>query len=263
MTPEPGGRNGPDGEARPGDLAARVIAASQAELARLRARTLRRRALAAALVGTLIGGALFSVRVGHERAILADRDLITARLQSDGRFDPQSWTGPAGSEVSLHALALLAMARADDVDPASRRGELLRGATWLLEQQAPDGDLGQPGSSGQDHALATLALLEVYGRTGADELLRGARCAVTHLAQSSRQGTSPWDLAALERAQALQVSDHLAAPIARARRQLGGQPGGGALERAALEGLGPLASAEFGLLPAAAAAVLGAVTTAR
>jgi hypothetical protein len=241
-------------------LAERVIVAARPELSRLRARALRRRGVVAALAAVLCAAVGLAIRL-ELRAPGADaRDWIAARLQADGRVDPASWTGPAGSEVGAQALALLALARGDEAARGARRDELLRGAGWLLDQQAPDGALGAPGHAGADHALATLALLEVYARTGDDGLLAGVRAAVSRLADPRRPAGSSWDLAALVRADALHVSPRLAAPIARARRQLGA---GREPERAALADLGPLAEAGFGALPATAAALLAATPAAR
>jgi hypothetical protein len=276
MSPEPPLRSPRRmGEPPPEGLAERVLAAAQPELRQLRARRLRRRALGTALTGVLLGGLLFALRLerpdGGDAGLpgspasqadvvaavapwLAGTELIAARLMPDGRFDPQSWSGPAGAEVGMHALALLALARGDDGGPPARRDELLRGASWLLERQAPGGALGAPGAGSHDHALATLALLAVYDRTGDEHLLAGTRAAVTHLARHDRPGRSPWELQALERAQELHVAGDLGGSIARARAQLDAQPRGpfAALDHAA----------DFGELPAAAAAVLSAVASA-
>jgi hypothetical protein len=244
------------------DLAARVLAAARPELARRRARTWRRRAVVAAFGAALCGALLLAVRLG---AWTADRDWIAERLQADGRFDPRSWTGPAGSEPGLQGLALLALARADESTFRPRLDELRRGADRLLEQQARAGLSGVP-AAGPEDALATLALLEVYARTGDGELRRGARAAVERLAERSRPGRSAWELAALLRADALGLSTRLAGPIARARRELGVTTGTATradLERAALVELGPLAQDGFGALPSSAAVLLATLPAGR
>jgi hypothetical protein len=118
---------------------------------------------------------------------------LAARLGPDGGFDPRSWSGPRAEDVAIHGLALLALARGDA--GVAHGDELLRGATWLLERQAPDGGFGErwggQGRSRFSQPVATLALLEVGRLTGDEAVRAAARRAAQALADEQR-GSAAW-----------------------------------------------------------------------
>ncbi len=269
MKAERNSQHGRNDEPAP-ELAQRIVAAAAPQLRQLRWRRWRRRATLPVLAGGLVAGLLLWLRsepgqpVLNATAGLARADgaaaeaqgagLIAARLQADGRFDPASWTGPANAELGLQSLALLALARTDD---SRHAGELLRGARWLLSQQERDGSFGPAALGGQDQALATLALLEISTVSDELDLRSGARRAVRALQTSLPAGRdTAWRLLALERAAELRLGGDLQGAIAQARRSQG------AGARVAQSELEPLSRAEFGELPAAAAAVLALVASA-
>ncbi len=158
-------------------------------------------------------------------------------LRPDGRFDTGRLEVPHADEVGLHALALLALASADEGSERTPEttDAALRAARWLLDQQDDDGSIGAPVGAGFDHALGTVALLEAGVLTGDAEVRAGARRAVALIAECQEpdggwQPRAPgqagaslaqtaWTLAALLRAQQLGVTE-LQPAIARGQSRL-------------------------------------------
>ena len=80
------------------------------------------------------------------------------------RQNPDGWFDGANSKVSTTSRALLAFLSAGGIPDAGKYGLILRDASeWLLTQQASDGYFGAPLHGMRSHALATLALAELYG----------------------------------------------------------------------------------------------------
>lgn len=144
---------------------------------------------------------------------------LSAGLSAEGTWSDVVAASPA-RRTSLHALALLALARgAGEPDAVRRAGD------WLLQQQSEDGVVGTGlGDGSTDQVLATLALTEAARRTGAGELERAARAAAAaFVAQAGEQRLNPaqaawagqaldaaasWGVAGVDHARQRLSSDH-------------------------------------------------------
>lgn len=256
-------------EPAPADLAARIEGAAAPALAALAARA-RRRTLAAlgavlAVPALMLAWWLATPRPATPAPRL-DAHWLAQRVGPDGRFAPASWSGPRAAESGMQGLALLALARAADSDAAA----IDRAGEWLLGQQRPDGALAD---ATQDHAVATLALVEAWRRTGAPPLRAGAESAVACLVE--RQADAPragcaaaaWSLQALLAAQDAGLCSDQRAALSRARTrlqaELGGPLGRDALAEAALSQQAAPRCSGLGELYVATAALLAAEVPAR
>jgi hypothetical protein len=217
------------------DLPGRIVHAAAPELAALRARSVRRvrrgvLTVAALLLAVPLLQQLRRPSVPSPHVVVAaDPDVrdaaawLATRLLPDGGFDPQSWSGPRAEDVAIHGLALLALARGDA--GVAHGEELLRGAAWLLERQAPDGGFGErwvgPGRSGFGQPVATLALLEV-GRITGDESVRAAARRAAQALADERRGHAAWPPAGPDSAGASpERAAWCALALSEAERQLG------------------------------------------
>lgn len=108
--------------------------------------------------------------------------------------------GEAGREVQATALGLLALMGAGFATPSRETfdqkhlGTVSKNAlTWLQKQQKPDGGIGDPSGarSLEDHALATLALVEAYGLTQVELLKDPAQKSLDYL-EAHRMPEKGW-----------------------------------------------------------------------
>ncbi len=212
----------------PTDLSRRIVAVAAPELVSLagRARRRLRAGLAAllALPAAIVAWPLALAPAEGPRLPRPDAQWLAQRVGADGRFADGSEL-PV-SEVGLHGLALLALARGDEA--GASRDALVRAGDWLLDQQAGDGALA---SADADHALATLALVEAWQATHESHLRAGAEKAHENLLQREAWGGRGGELAAAWSLEALLTAreaglDGAAAAEDRARERLLAELGG-------------------------------------
>jgi hypothetical protein len=148
-------------------------------------------------------------RPAKERAasIAAALQWLAAHQDPDGRWDCDQFMkhdppgkpasdgpGNAVHDVGATGLAVLAML-ADGSTP--QRGQwqdnLKRAATWLKNQQQPNGLVGVNASHDfvYDHAIGALALCELYGAGGVASLKTAAQAAIDYL-ESHRNPYAVW-----------------------------------------------------------------------
>jgi hypothetical protein len=130
--------------------------------------------MAAALIAAAIGGGLFLAlkprlieRAEHER-LAADRDRavtdavawLAAAQDASGGWNAAKWGGKQDYEVSLTAMALLAVAGSTPDATRAARDATARAAAYLAGRQNADGSFG-PTVEGlmYNHGIATVALL--------------------------------------------------------------------------------------------------------
>ncbi len=224
-------------EPAPAGLVGRIVDAARPELD-ARARGVRRRT--AATLGVLLGvpAAVLAWRLATapgepSPVVRADARWLAAQVGLDGAL-PDAGVAPS-SRVGLHGLALLALARGAPQRTDEERAAFARAASWLLERQAVDGALSP---ADEDHALATLALVEAFRLTCDEDLREGAELALSNLLQRQAWGgtggvaAAAWSLEALCSAREAGLSCARAAET-RARARLVAAAGG-PLEREAL-----------------------------
>lgn len=252
--------------AAPAGLAGRIVDAAAPELA-ARARGARRRVGVALAVLLGVPAGVLVWRMSTAPAVAtpatrADAGWLAAQVGPDGAL-PDEGVAPS-SRVGLQGLALVALARGA-LEPAEpERDAIARAAAWLIRRQAPDGALS---SADEDHALATLALVEAFGVTDEAALRDGAERALANLLQRQAWGgaggvaAAAWSLEALFAAREAGLSGARLAE-ARARERLVAAVGAPldreALRRAALApdvaprqaGLGEVYVASVALLAA-------------
>ena len=209
-----------DGDRR--DLARRVLAAAEPELAQRRARVQRRLRLSALVIASVLAGGLGSHLLLAARELRAVEqapvDPLQASLARLARsFDPPV-ASDAGADASgapvrspgapviggardtgLAGLALLALARGAPPGapaPADARTEridadaLRQGALRLAEALEAGELLGPDDPGRQDRGLATLALVEAFARTGEATIGAAARRGVARLARDGERAVS-------------------------------------------------------------------------
>jgi len=131
--------------------------------------TRRGRCAAAALAGAILIGlhgaksvaapsAPDEVPADLETAVSNGRAFLARQQAADGSFDG------GGPKVAMTALSLLAFLASGDTPDVGRYGLVVHAATdYLLSQQAADGYFGSGDRGMYTHAIATLALSQVYG----------------------------------------------------------------------------------------------------
>lgn len=155
--------------------------------------SLRAAALADADVMVKLGGSAES-----ERAVDKALAWLAANQEAGGVWSITTFGGLAGHDVASTAFALLTFAGRSELHdrPCTYREAVSRGLAWLLEQQNTlTGDLrGQkPPSNGMyDHAIATLALAEIYGLTKDEDLLGPAQDAINFLVDAQNAEDGGW-----------------------------------------------------------------------
>jgi hypothetical protein len=223
----------------PADLAQRIERAAAPELDRYASKA-RRRTVLALGAALAVPALFFAARLALPSTITppqrTDASWLAQRVGPDGRFEPASWSGPRAAESGMHGLALLALAR----EPGSDAAAVARAGDWLLAHQRPDGSLAD---ADQDHAVATLALLQVSQRLQDPKLRAGAEAAVSCLverladaprvAEPGAKAEAAWSLEALLAAQDAGLCADRRAALDRARSRLQAQLGG-PMPRAAL-----------------------------
>jgi len=125
----------------------------------------------------------------HARsAVDAALHWLAVHQEADGHWDPKKYEG-SGNDVGATGLALLAFMGGGHT---ARRGEyrrsVMRGLEWLLRCKKRDGMIG---SSMYEHAIATIALCEAYGRARDERMGVAARKAIAYL-ENARNKDGGW-----------------------------------------------------------------------
>ncbi|MEQ8848044.1 prenyltransferase/squalene oxidase repeat-containing protein [Botrimarina sp.] len=143
-------------------------------------------------------------------AVASAVDWLVRAQRPDGAWDAARWgagretlvlgenRGGAGgrAETGLTGLALLAIGGAGHTHLAGpHRDAVTRGLQFLLDTQAPDGDLAgdaKPFARTYCHSMATFALAEAMAVTGDERLRAAVEAAVEHLTRAQHPTTGGW-----------------------------------------------------------------------
>ncbi|MEI6150047.1 MAG: prenyltransferase/squalene oxidase repeat-containing protein [bacterium] len=113
---------------------------------------------------------------------------LAARQEKDGHWEPKKFDGN-GSTVGSSGLALMAfMGGGHTARRGDHRRQVTRGMLWLLAQQRPDGSVGV---NMREHAIATIAFCEAFGRAQDERMQTAARRAVDFI-QKARLQDGGW-----------------------------------------------------------------------
>jgi hypothetical protein len=125
----------------------------------------------------------------HARsAVDAALHWLAVHQETDGSWAPENYEGSADNDTGVSGLALLAfMGGGHNPRQGQYRRNVLRGLAALLSRQQEDGALHR---NLYNHAIATIALCEAYGRARDERVGAAARRAVDWLqkAQSPQGG---------------------------------------------------------------------------
>ncbi|MEW6251835.1 MAG: carboxypeptidase regulatory-like domain-containing protein, partial [Planctomycetota bacterium] len=137
-----------------------------------------------------------------EAAVARALRWLAAHQSADGHWDGKQFDAgcsACGGEtsydvnVALTSLSLLCFLGAGHTPAADGpyRGTVSRAVTWLLRQQAADGDL-RHGETMYSHGIAAIALCEACGMTSDPRLADPARRAVDFILRARNRTTSGW-----------------------------------------------------------------------
>ena len=166
-----------------------------------------------------------AARAPETQAIGEALDWLAHNQEESGAWDVAKWQGNKEYEVGLSGIALLAFMKEGGAGDKSEYASVVRkAAAYLAKQQDAQGAIG-PECSGRmyNHGIATVALLEAYGKTGNRSLREPiARAVGFILAQQLASGgwgyesrggrpantsISFWQLQALQLAGAAKIGD--------------------------------------------------------
>ncbi len=158
----------------------------------------------------------------HARsAVDAALHWLAIHQETDGHWNPKIYEG-GDSLVGSSGLALMAFMGGGHT---TRRGEyrrqVMRGLEWLMQEQQPDGKVG---STMYEHAIATIAFCEAFGRGQDERVVTAARRSVVWIekaqnmdggwryhpnSQQSDVSVTAWVIQALKAAKLAQIKfDH-------------------------------------------------------
>lgn len=187
------------------------------------------------------GAHLAEVSAAERQAIGQALDWLARTQEKSGAWDVAKWQGSREYKVGLTGMALLALAKESGMRAGSAHADAARKALdYLARQQDSEGAIGPPCSGRMyNHGIATVAMLEAYGRTGDSALrepigralkfIQAQQSAAGGWGYDNRAGQAPntsisfWQLQALQMAGAAGIGD-AATTAARQRglRWLGG-----------------------------------------